>query len=216
MPGRRRRGLWQRGRARKPPRRSILIVCEDSVSAPAYFRALVYKHFRTPLVEVQVGPSEGSAPRSVVDFAIKQMRRRVREAKRSALVIPYDEVWCVMDVEAPTPHGTLNEALDRVRQKGKMHAALCNPCFEYWLLLHFQCCQRPFATSRDAVSALKQYMPDYDKGRNDWSDLAERMKAAEANAIRAMKRYGLRRDVPGSNPSTNLHELIDALRKALA
>lgn len=207
--------MRRRGRGRKPPRRSVLIVCEDGVSAPAYFRALIDAHFRTPLVDVQVAPSTGSAPRSVVEHAVGLMRQRARDARRSDFLIPYDEAWCVMDVEAPKPHGTLREALDRVDQKPKMRPALCNPCFEYWLLLHFECAQRPFANSRDAAVALKQHLPGYEKGRADWPRLASLLNVAEANAIQAMKRYGQGCAIVQSNPSTNMHRLIAALRKAL-
>jgi hypothetical protein len=176
---------------------------------------MIQAHFRSPLFEVQVTPSRGSAPSSVVEHAIDLIQQRKRQAKRSAFTIAYDEAWCVMDVEAPHPHPSLAQALDRIRQKKILRPALCNPCFEYWLLLHFRCCQRPFASSQEAERMLRQHVGDYRKGQAEWAAFAPLLAQARENALRAMYRYGAEVDIPASNPSTNLHEMIDSLHKAM-
>jgi hypothetical protein len=45
-----------------------------------------------------------------------------------------DEVWCVFDVDE---HPKLAEARDQANANG-IQLAVSNPCFELWLLLHFQ------------------------------------------------------------------------------
>nr|WP_236684662.1 RloB family protein [Ferrimicrobium acidiphilum] len=48
-----------------------------------------------------------------------------------------DEFWCVFDVEWPQNHPHLRDAIEQARQGG-IELAISNPCFELWLILHFQ------------------------------------------------------------------------------
>ncbi len=67
--------------------------------------------------------------------------RLVREAAERAGLVrsrrrieDYDQVWCVLDVDT---HETLEEALREAGRLG-IHMAVTNPCFELWLLWHFE------------------------------------------------------------------------------
>ncbi len=46
-----------------------------------------------------------------------------------------------------------------------------NPCFEFWLLLHFQQTSRPYNTCNEVIRDLKKYIPGYDKNANFLSGL---------------------------------------------
>ena len=48
-----------------------------------------------------------------------------------------DEFWCVFDVEWPRNHPGLGEAIKQAREN-QIRLAVSNPCFELWLILHFQ------------------------------------------------------------------------------
>jgi hypothetical protein len=48
-----------------------------------------------------------------------------------------DEFWCVFDVEWPRNHPGLEEAVWQARANS-IKLAVSNPCFELWLILHFQ------------------------------------------------------------------------------
>jgi|ERR1022692_2479531 hypothetical protein len=48
-----------------------------------------------------------------------------------------DEFWCVFDVEWPRNHPGLHEAIEQAQQN-RIQLAVSNPCFELWLILHFQ------------------------------------------------------------------------------
>ena len=80
----------------------ILIVCEGSKTEPNYFKDLK-RRMRIPAAQIKViGKECGSAPISVVDFAI--------EEKKNTQYLKYDQIWCVIDTDN---HTTLNEALDK-------------------------------------------------------------------------------------------------------
>ncbi|MER0242846.1 RloB family protein [Streptomyces sp. HSW2009] len=67
---------------------------------------------------------------------------------------PTTRVWCVVDVEAPAPHASLDEAIALARRSG-VRMALSNPCFELWLLLHIKHVLA-YQTSADAQRALEK------------------------------------------------------------
>jgi hypothetical protein len=48
-----------------------------------------------------------------------------------------DECWCVFDVEWPQNHPHLREAVQLAKDNG-IRLAVSNPCFELWLILHFE------------------------------------------------------------------------------
>ncbi len=114
----------------REPKQCILIVCEGEKTEPNYFKALK-KSLRVHLlatVEID-GKGCGSAPSSVVAKAIELKGKRKIEAKSSPVVVEYDHVWCVMDVEAPQAHNTLSAAIDRAKRH-RLSVILSNPCFE--------------------------------------------------------------------------------------
>jgi hypothetical protein len=88
----------------KQPRRCILIVCEGAKTEPKYFRSLCRAKRLSPVeVEVIEGDSCGSAPVSVVEYALRLRQERRRDVRRGVTKkLEYDEVWCVFDQESPT------------------------------------------------------------------------------------------------------------------
>ena len=82
----------KRRQASKTPNKTELIVCEGSITEVAYFNALKSK-LRLRAVQINViSPSE-SEPIAVVERAITKKKEMAR------LGIPYEKVWCVVDVE---------------------------------------------------------------------------------------------------------------------
>ena len=136
------------------PRALLLIVCEDSISAPAYFKALRAK-LRLSTAEVEVyGKECGSAPINVVTFALERKKARKKEGS------PPDRVFAVVDVDH---HTTLDKARDFARGNGLDIVVSC-PCFERWYLLHFERGDRPFDSYDHLAKYLATHLPGYDKG----------------------------------------------------
>ncbi len=137
-------------------------MCEGSKTEYYYFRDLIDDLRLNGNFEISDEKS-GCDPKNLVKFA-KDM------AKSKA---DYDRIYCVFDRDAHTTyHEATNNAYEVSAKGGTVIQPIRSvPCFEYWLLLHFEQTTRPFvATGRKSVcealiSELKNYMPNYQKGR---------------------------------------------------
>jgi hypothetical protein len=117
-----------------------------------------------------------------------------------------DEIWCVFDVEWPRNHPGLKEAVDRARGNG-INLAISNPCFELWLILHFQDLTR--WSDNDDVRRLRSGLDgSKDKGLDALRYMPFVQEAA-GRAARLEDRH-LRNDTPfpDDNPSSGMHRLI--------
>ena len=126
--GRRRSGKpLKRTPGKRPERRTIVVFCEGVNSEPDYVKALKQlTHIaENTALELRIHP-ERSVPLSLVRMAVQQ--------KRDPEV---DECWCVFDVEWPQNHPNLTEA-KALAESNEVNLAISNPCFELWLILHFQ------------------------------------------------------------------------------
>jgi hypothetical protein len=204
---------FRRRRPFIPPRQSILIVCEGEKTEPYYFRALKRElHLTTLEVEV-VGQKEGSAPINIINQAIEQRILRKKQAQTSISLAEYDKVWCVIDVEAPKPHASLNRACDKGRANG-LKLALSNPCFEFWYLLHFEKTGAPMQSNEELLKRLKRHCPKYRKNDPDffYSVFPHIKKAiTHANQVICERHYSS--DLRTCNPSTHVHLVVKDLQK---
>jgi hypothetical protein len=196
----------------RPEQRRFLIYCEGEQTEDQYFKGL-RNELRALPVTVCIGGAHGE-PRSLVKAAVAHKERAPRSA--ADRYTAYDEVWCVVDVEAPRPHPSLDDALVLAR-RGGVRGAVTNPCFELWLLLHLRDVTA-HQTSEAAQAALereagcgytaKRKHLDYDAlvgpGAVRHADARKR-----AVALRARNADGRR-----ANPWTNVDELVEILRTA--
>jgi hypothetical protein len=179
-----------------------LIVCEGKVTEPYYFddlRVLVRS-----VIDLKLEPA--GAPKKVVERAVELKREAERLARRSRdLNDRYDEVWCVFDVDE---HPLLAEAKQQALANG-LDVAISNPCFELWVLLHFQ--DQSAHIERDRVQSLcRHYMPGYEK-KLPCSILAPLLDEAVGRALR-LAAWHETRGTTGENPSTGVHLLVERIR----
>ncbi len=235
-------------RFKKAENFSILIVCEDTRSAVYYLNAKIKKCglSKTTTVEktgkdeiaVDVeGSKKGSAPISVVDYAIGRRDKYNKEAQKEGRY-PYKEVYCAMDVD---DHDTLNKAINKIhsvnRDKkdiadSKLIHIVSNENFEVWYLFHFEqystkeLYRKPSGKQRKYVpdarridKRLENYLhEDYSKADKDIFQLIEDNGGNEENAIKNARKleeehYKHSPDKPPylSNPSTEVYKLINRL-----
>jgi hypothetical protein len=144
---------------------------------------------------------------------VERARFLVRKRRRKALdsFEEDDEVWAVFDRDE---HPRFNEAVMLCQQAG-VGIARSNPCFEIWLILHEEDCDRP--DDRHAVQAhLQMLRPEYDRRgakTPDCADLVTRVEAAELRAEAQLNRRENEGD-PYSAPSTTVGRLTRAIRDA--
>jgi hypothetical protein len=185
------------------PRKTLLVFCEGERTEPEYLDALK----RQPAVRdaaavdlrVQTGHG-GSVPRTLVSLAAAARTKALDEEAE------IDEFWCVFDVEWPRNHPGLSEAIERARLND-IRLAVSNPCFELWLILHFE--NQGAWLDNDAARRTRRRLDgSSDKGL----DAATYMPLAGDAARRAVEleerheRNGTA--FPDDNPSSGMHRLL--------
>ena len=199
----------QRRQASRAAYKKILIVCEGEKTEPDYFRE-ARTHYRLGTVDVQVSGDCGPDPKSIVKFA----KQRFREEKNAG--DPFDKVYCVFDKDGHATYEYALDALNSTARKDTYFAINSVPCFEYWLLLHFDYSTRPYTNlsgnspCHQVSKALKKYIPDYQKGQRRIFDcFIDRLDQAMKNAEQALRDSEHNQT---DNPSTRVHQLIRVLQ----
>lgn len=202
----------QRKKAFKASRDKVLIVCEGEETEPLYFKHLI-RQLRLSSAEVQVvGKECGSSPINVVEYAISA----IREEKDD----PYDQVWCVFDVEIPS-HKSLDGAYNTISSythpnkiETKLKSAISNPCFEFWYILHHKKTSQAFISKKQFLDVLKKCIPSYDKADKHIPErLYSKMGTAIANAKEVIQEKHYGDDLRKCNPSTHVHLLVEYLQE---
>ncbi|MDP2167913.1 MAG: RloB family protein [Thermodesulfovibrionales bacterium] len=196
----------KRRRAIREPYDAVLIVCEGRKTEPVYFTALK-NELRLSSVNIRIcGKECGSAPLSVVDYALSEYKKS-RE---------YDRVFCVFDKDQHETYDVALQKIKEIKDSKKFSAITSVPCFEFWLLLHFEESARPYASAGNnsvcdsVVHDLKRHVPNYKKGTVGifaltYPSVDTATKRAELLEIR---QKGANTD----NPSTKVHKLVAYLR----
>jgi hypothetical protein len=187
----------------------VLIVCEGEKTEPYYLESL-RNILRLSNTNIRIcGKECGSAPISVVNFAIK-------EAKANKGV--YNKVYCVFDKDK---HPSFSAAKDKILATklpdgAAIHAVISIPCFEIWILLHFVYTTRSFSAAEYSSNCalveeqLKHHIPGYEKGNNNVFGLIQENTDV---AIRRAKQLETFHQTSGTdNPSTKVYELIEYLK----
>lgn len=196
-----------RKKPKRPPFDRVLIVTEGAKTEPLYFED-IRKQKRIASAHIEVLHSAlGTEPRQVVDYA----HQRFLETK---------EFECVFAVFDRDDHRTYADALSRARaldntlrndgkQLVRFFAVPTVPCFELWLLLHYQNQLAPLHRS-EALDRLKTHIPGYAKGATGIYALTE-PKIVDANGRAAHLRSQYTPD-NGTDPYTDVDTLVERLR----
>lgn len=198
-----------RRKASRAPYEKVLIVCEGEKTEPNYFQELK-DFYEIDTANVVIDGNCGSSPISVVNHAIASYLQETETLE------PYDKVYCVIDRDT---HDSFDEAIAKLanqKPEDVFHAIVSVPCFEYWLLLHFQYTTAAFmpagkkSAGNRTEEALKGLWPEYHKGKKGvFNHVLENIEFAKANAARCLADARKR---GSNNPSTNVHELVHYLQ----
>jgi len=196
--------LQRRSGVKDLPKR-FLVVCEDTKSAPNYFKAL-RKRFCLSAASIEVVHSEGrTQPIQVVECAM-EFAQDARRRKNGSM--PFDEVWCVID-------GDYGNKIVSARQKAeakKIRLAISTMCFEYWVLLHFEENDKAACDCDGHIKRLKEYMPGYEKGKCDFLPIVAQVRDACQRAEKLRRPETLPEK---QNPCSEVYLLINALGPAI-
>jgi hypothetical protein len=204
--------------ARKAGRRAsydrILIVTEGLKTEPLYLGEIRSK-YRLQTANVQVQHSQfGTSPLRIVEYA-EHLFVNGDEAKN---IQPraFEQVYVVFDRD---DHDSYRNALDKVvalngkllndaKQKVAFHAVASVPCFELWLLLHFEDVLAPLHRT-EVYQRLKQYLPNYDKGQaGHYAQTCQHLAVATQRATHLAQLTTVHN---GAAPYTDMHSLVHLL-----
>lgn len=207
------RDLRRRAAVRQPYER-LLIICEGEKTEPQYLRE-IQNDFRLATAHVQVLHGQfGTAPLQVLDYALSVFK----EGSPSLGIQPkaFDRIVVVFDRDE---HKSYHAALAKAAaHNGKLKnengtvipidAVVSVPCFELWLLLHFEVVLAPLHR-HEVIGQLQNYLPGYEKGSGGhWA--ATHAKLADATR-RAKHLVELTTAYDGTMPYTTMHELVSLL-----
>jgi hypothetical protein len=207
------RDLRRRAAVRQPYER-LLIVCEGEKTEPQYLDE-IRQELRLATAHVQVRPSGfGTEPLQVVEFAEHLFRHGDRAIGVAAQ--EFDRVIAVFDRDDHrTYHAALAKAEDLnerltndERRRIPFEAVPSVPCFELWLLLHFEDIQAPIHRN-EVYERLRKHLPDYDKGQpGHWAKTKDLLGDASE---RAQARAEATSAFDGEMPYTGMSLLVGRL-----
>jgi hypothetical protein len=201
-----RRDFIKRRKAGFQPRPRILVVCEGKVTEPSYFREMAREE--RARIEVIV-KEDGGGPKTIVERAALLKKEAENQAKKLRDdFLKYDEVWCVFDIDA---HPKIPDALQQVRAH-HLALAISNPCFELWILLHFQD-QHGHIERGLAQKHCKGHIRGYKKHVSFQSLAANYAEAVRRATNLEVWQRQQGRTPPDANPSTGVHRLTERIRE---
>ena len=192
----------------------ILIVTEGSKTEPLYLGE-IRTEFRLQTANVQVQQGKyGTSPIRIVEYAKHLF---VNGDEKNIPPRAFEQVYVVFDRDDhETYHKALDEAaalnngklLNDLKQAVKFEAIASVPCFELWLLLHFEDVQAPLHRT-EVYQRLRQYLPNYDKGQKGRH--AQTCEYLAVATQRAEHLAGLTTAHNDAGPYTDMHRLVRLL-----
>ncbi len=142
----------------------VLIVCEGQKTEPNYFMGLRRALGLNPANVVIDDRKNGLDPKKLVEYALELYKKDS----------DFNDVFCVFDKDKHTTYAAALDKIKATRMKPgtKLHPITSIPCFEVWILLHFDYSTAPFeAAGHDSNCALvirelrkAGRIPEYEKG----------------------------------------------------
>lgn len=184
------------------PQPTVLIICEDKKSGKRYLEdASIYFRVKVKVEIIHCGKTD---PKGIVEEALNRGKK-------------FDKVFCVIDRDT---HETFNAALN-LAKSSKVEIIASYPCFEFWLLIHFDYCRKPYMATGKLSAAemlikdLKKHdcFANYDKGQE--LNIFNLMLNNGFNKARQLSPRILTEAIESGemNPSTQLHELMNEFEK---
>ncbi|NOQ35463.1 MAG: hypothetical protein GQ569_06155 [Methylococcaceae bacterium] len=151
----------------------------------------------------------GSSPNNIVNYAIAVAQKRKTPFK------PYAYIFCLFDNDDPIKFAEASQKSKPVRG-GKVIKITSIPCFEYWLLLHFEKSDAPQGTVKNSIIKLKKYITDYSEDNKRLDDARFQQLCANDGLLKAEKwAYDLltkSKQLNTNDPSTLMFELMNIFR----
>lgn len=191
-------------------RETLIIACEDSVSAPLYFLAIfadLKKNHAIAASSLVIANHNHTDPCGVLQDLLNHPNYQ-----------DFDHQWIVIDRDEERTNGgghsleNFNQARTSADSKN-ISVAYSNPCFEIWYLLHFEYRNTPI----DRDELIEKLVRDIQYRKNELPGLNQEQQNTAIN--NAQKLSNSWKDIQGitrpatDNPSTTVHELVILLNR---
>jgi hypothetical protein len=190
------------------PAKRILIVCEDTKSAPRYLEELK-QHLRLSATSVSVVDSKSyTQPKQVVERAIKEKAKAAQEEERDGLP-RYHACYAVIDGD----YGNKVKAARKLAFENGIELIVSTPCFETWVLFHVAHWDTSVAKCKDVIHELKKHLPEYHKGSFSYGQLVARHNEARIRAEKLRRATTLPEE---QNPCSDMYKMLTKLLEICA
>lgn len=186
----------------------ILILCEGAKTEYYYLKSLCDEQGLTH-VDVSISrEASGNDPLNLVEFAREQALTAEQDGNS------YDSIYVLFDRDG---HARFNDALrlgEQLNEQFNLECIPSYPCFEFWILLHFEFTRKPYTPVSGSYSApvendIKRHLASYKKSNKEVFQLVRtRLENAIEHAKRSCK-AAKRENEP--NPSTLMHVVAQRL-----
>ncbi|MFI6994354.1 RloB family protein [Nonomuraea wenchangensis] len=190
----------KRRSASRPERKTVVIFCEGEASEPDYINTLkrLPEVRSNTAISIEIDPEQG-VPLTLVKRAVE---RKLADDE-------VDECWCVFDVEWPKNHPNLKQAIKLAEQHG-IRLAISNPCFELWLILHYEK-QTAYMSTKDAERKSRGL--DGRTGKRIAGELYMKNRRIASQRAMELSRLHVQNEslFPRNNPSSTMYDLLTAI-----
>ena len=174
-----------------------MIATDGKETERLYFKAIKDKNSEV-IIKILKGQVGKNAPKVVYGRAKKYAKKnRIRKS---------DEVWLIIDKNSLSD-AQLNQ-LSSICCESDYFLAVSNPCFELWLVLHFE---KPKSERVDNATKcrhrLKKYLPNYTKNHVE----TEKLLPHTPKAINNAKQYANENETWPTNTGTHIYKLVEKL-----
>ena len=195
---------------RSPSNRSLrpalLVFTEGEKTEPQYLTPWLRQHRASVTVEID---RRHGTPMTLVSMAIDAQSAAAKDERRGRGTAP-SGIWCVFDRDE---HPLVEEAKALAATNGIL-VAFSNPCFELWLLLHYQ--DQIGWLERDRAQSLFKTAASLRKYKQLPPEITDHLMQHNDEAADRARRLDQLHSGNGSpegeNPSSSVWRLIDAIR----
>ncbi len=187
-----------------------LILCEGETEEN-YFQGLISQDkYRRKFssVDVKIFKPKYHSPLGLVKYA--KLKIKVAKQEKNA----YDFVWVIFDRDG---HAKIPDAFEVARiSNPEIKIAFTIPCFEYFVLLHFEKTTKPFIKCDSVISQIKKkWLPDYEKASNIFETLLPNKDIGISNSKWVIEQFSDEIDsgkrIYELSTYSNIHDLVEYL-----
>lgn len=194
------RRSFQRETRERRIKKLFVIATEGAKTEPTYFK--LFNHYGYAVAVKCIAAKDKSAPAHVLKSMQDHIEKNDLMEGDEAWLVSDTDNWREADLKALRAWSTCDTSYG---------LAVSNPCFEYWLLLHFEDAKGG-PDANECLRRLRKHMPHYDKGNLDIAAL----KVGIADAVERARK----RDTPPvadwpRKAGTTVYRLVERLLEAV-